>query len=315
MFKALFRIRIHQFYRETLGIGLFRILFMIVLISFVGFMLFQGTSMFPHVYVTVFIYASLLFFIQVKRKDKHFLKSHFQNYRQIFLLEYLLLSVPLFCCLLYHSQWIAIVVYIVLLLPVVLFDFNYKLKTLNTFVQRWIPNDSFEWKAGVRKTLIILLPVWAIGLCTSFFIGSVPFAILILGIIPLGFYEYGEPLSILIAPELSAKNFVIQKIKRQFGLYATIALPLIVAFLFFYIKYWYIPLAEFFLLASLQTSNVLLKYAFYEPNIKPPAANIYKSVGGIGLILPFFLPLIWIMSLWFYIRSIENLKFYLNDFD
>ena len=68
-------------------------------------------------------------------------------------------------------------------------DLKKKLSNRNTWLQQSIPSECFEWKGGVRQTLFILIPFWVIGLCTSFFIGSVPITLFILGIIPFSFYE------------------------------------------------------------------------------------------------------------------------------
>lgn len=315
MLKTFIKIRFLQFYRDLAGIGLFRILFMLIMVAFLGLMLFQGTGMFPHVYVALLIYLALIFLIQVKRKDKFFLKSHFNNYRLIYFVEYLILTIPILVCLIYHSQWLAIPILFLTLVLIVQFDPHYKLLTLNTIFQRWVPSDSFEWKSGMRNAQIYLIPIWIIAMGTSFYPGSIPVAILILGIIPLSFFDYGEPLPMLLAPELNARNFLIKKVKVQFIQFSALTFPLIIAFLLFHIEYWYIPLAEYFLLFSLQTNAILIKYAFYEPNIKSSAANTYRSIGTLGLVLLFFLPIIWIMSFWFYLKSIENLNLYLHDFD
>ena len=315
MLKAFLKIRFLQLCRELSGIGLFRILFVVISIAFLGLMLFQGTGMVPHVYLALLIYLALIFFIQVKRKDKFFLKSHFDNYRLIYFVEYLLLTIPLISCLIYHKQWLALPILFAALLFIVQFDLRYKLHTLNTIFQRWVISDSFEWKGGIRNAQLYLLPIWIIAMGTSFFIGSVPIALLILGIIPLSFYEYGEPLPMLLAPELNTKKFVHHKLKVQFIQFSVITFPLIIAFLLFHVEYWYIPLGEYFLFLSMQTYTILIKYAYYEPNIKSSAANTYRSIGSVGLVLPFFLPIIWVMSFWFYLKSLENLNIYLNDFD
>lgn len=47
----------------------------------------------------------------------------------------------------------------------------------------------------------MILFVYLIGLFTSFFVGSVPVAVFILGVILMSFYEHGESAQMLIATE------------------------------------------------------------------------------------------------------------------
>jgi len=59
----------------------------------------------------------------------------------------------------------------------------------------------------------------------------------------------------------------------------------------------------------------MTKYAFFEPNIKSPAAQVFLNIGGVGLILPIFLPVIWLLTVRFYIKSVNNLNFFLDDYN
>jgi hypothetical protein len=59
----------------------------------------------------------------------------------------------------------------------------------------------------------------------------------------------------------------------------------------------------------------MTKYAFYEPNIKSPAAQIYVALGALGGIIPVFLPVVWLMTILFYSKSVNKLNFFLNDYN
>lgn len=314
MIKALFKIRLKQIYRGIIGIGLIRLVFLVGLIGFLGFALYVKTSdKLTSQYISIgFLWLIIL--IHLKRGDKLFLKSHFSNNKILMFSEYIILSIPLICCFLIHKQWVAISELSGLLIIVNL-DLKARHSNLNTKLQELIPDDAFEWKAGLRKQFFVIVPVWMIAAFTSFFIGSVPIAIFILGISTLSFFEKCEPYQILLSYELSPKKLLILKIKRQFLLFSIITVPLIVLFLLFNPNKWYIPVAEYFIFCCLHIYTIMSKYAFYEPNIKSPAAQIYVAFGALGSIIPVFLPVVWLLTIWFYMKSVRNLNFFLDDYN
>ena len=154
-----------------------------------------------------------------------------------------------------HKQWISLISFSSLLLIVHL-DLKSRYSSLNTKIQTLIPSDSFEWKAGIRKQLCIIVPIWIISAGTSFFIASVPVAIFILGILIFSFYDNGEPYQMILSYELDAKKFLLLKVKRQIQLFSIIVIPLVGLFLIFNFDRWYIPIAEFLIFSFVR----LLKY-------------------------------------------------------
>lgn len=78
---------------------------------------------------------------------------------------------------------------------------------------------------------------------------------------------------------------------------------------------WYIPIIEYFIFISLYIYVILTKYAFYEPNSKSKAAQVFGVIGVIGGIIPVLLPVVWLLSIRFFFKSKENLNIYLNDYN
>lgn len=315
MISAFINIRFKQFYRAIKGIGLFRIVFLAGLFAFLGFVLFKQTEILPNAYYVSGVYLLLIALIQLKRQDKLFLKSHFNNFKLIYLTEYLILTIPLLVCLIYHYQWLSILILFPSLFLIVNLDFIVKRRVLNTKVQKWIPFDNFEWKGGLRKSFLFLVPIWIISMATSFFIGSVPIAIFIFGIVSLGFYEKSEPYQMILAYEMSTRKFLFHKMKLQITVFSFITIPLILLFVIFNYEHWYIPIAEYLIFISLNIYFILAKYAFYEPNSKSHTTVIVGSIGVIAIFIPFLLPVVWLFSLWFYFKSIDKLNLYLNDYN
>ena len=315
-------IRLKQLYRELSDIGLFRTIFLIAFLALLIYALYIQAAVTP--YYATGVYFAIVTLIHISRPDKLFLKMNFDNYKFIYGVEYFLLSLPLIICLLFHYQWIALLLLFFALFLLTNLEINIKhynlngnikLHSLNTKLQRCIPDDSFEWKSGSRKYLFYLIPIWLLAMGTSFFIASVPIAILLLGGIQPGVYEKSESLPMVLAFEMKTKKFLFHKIKLQIVLFSVIAIPLILAFVIFHPERWYIPVAEYIILATYQIYLILTKYAFYRPNTKSHAVMTFGTLGALGAIIPVFLPLVWLLGVWFYIKSFKNLNFYLHDFD
>lgn len=315
MIETLIKIRFKQFYRALISIGLIRIIFLIGLFAFIVFVLFIETSKSPDSYYVAGITSLILLMVQTKREDKLFLKTNFDQYKQICFAEYLILASIIIAFLFFHFQWIPLLLLISAIYVIIHLDLKSKQRNLNTRLQQLIPSACFEWKGGVRQTLFFLIPLWIIGLGTSPFIGSVPVVLFILGIIPFSFYEKGEPYQMILAYEMGTNQFLFHKIKMQISLFSVLAMPLIAAFLVFHHELWYIPIAEYFIFISLYIYLILTKYAFYEPNCKSTPAQVFVAIGAVGGIIPVFLPVVWLLSIRFFFKSKENLNIYLYDYN
>ena len=219
MIQAFIKIRFFQIYRAIKGLGIIRSCLLLGLFVFVAFILFIQSSKYPNSLYVAGIYLLILILIQFKRSDKQFLKVHFNNFKRILLIEYMLLIIPLFICFIYNKQWQPLLLSVILLFVIVNINFRFKSLSLNTLIQRLIPSSCFEWKSGIRKNLLLIVPLFVLGLGTSFYIGSVPIVIFILGIIPFGFYEKGESLQMLLASEMGASGFLFNKILMQLILF------------------------------------------------------------------------------------------------
>ena len=315
MVKAFIRIRWKQTFWGIFEIGLFRLIFITGLLVFVGVYVFLQTSKYPNSFYVSAVTLIIILLIHIKRSDKLFLKNHFKDFRLIFFTEYVILSSPIIIFLIWHLQWIPVLTILFATFLIVFINYKPAHRNLNTKLQKLIPAAGFEWKAGVRKTYFFTVLLWMVALCTSFYIASVPLVIFILGIISLSFYENGEPLQMLLAGEKNANQFLIQKIKIQLILFSIITFPLIVAFIIFHSEIWYIPVAEYFIFISLHIYTILTKYAFYSPNSVSPAAQTFSAIGAICAIVPFLIPVVWLLFVRFYFKSWENLNTYLYDYN
>ena len=315
MIKPIISIRRKQLVRALNGVGLFRVVFLLILLCAILY----GVFMQLHdIVISNYIFAgfiSLIVAIHLRRADKDFLKTYFEKYKLIYFVEYFILSLPLIVCLVYYQHWLQTVVLLIALAFAVNVEFEIKQRSLNTKIQRLIPSNCFEWKSGVRKSLFVIIILWVIGIAFSFFVGSIPIVIFSLGLIPMGFYEIGEPIRMLFAKEIGTNKFLLHKIKMQLILFTVLILPLILIFLVFHYEYWYIPILEYFILIFVHIFTILTKYAFYEPDQKSSAAQVFSIIGMLSIIFFVMIPIVWILSIYLYFKSKEKLNFYLNDYN
>ncbi|MFA5417891.1 MAG: hypothetical protein WC341_05480 [Bacteroidales bacterium] len=315
MIAAFLNIRIKQFNRAMSGLGLFRVVFLLGLLGFAGFVIFMLSSEETNSYYVSGGLVLILITLQLNRRDQAFLKTHFDTYKRLFLVEYALIAFPIALVLSIHSQWIPLLLLVASTGIITQLDYKPKQRSTNSLLQRLIPPASFEWKSGIRRSLFFIVPLWFIGLGTSFFTGSVPIVVFILGIIPISFYENGEPIQMITVYEKNTHQFLWLKIKLQLQVFSAITLPLIGAFIIFHIEYWYIPVIEYLVFISLHIFLILTKYTFYQPNSKSAAASIFGAIGAIASIMAIFLPIVWLLSIRFYLKSVKNLNFYLDDYN
>jgi len=315
MIVEILNIRIKQAYRILSQVGLFRTVFLLVFLApFLAFLFIKTReSNYEEMMGGIFLLSVL--FIHIKRKDKEFLEIHAPKPQQVFFTEYLFLSAPMLVSMLYKGMWKYFVVYLIVLALIPCLKITFRKNSINSIFQKQIPDGNFEWKSGIRKYFLLFVVLWPLGLITSFFVASVPVTIFFLGAIVLSFYEKSEPLQILIASELNTSQFLMKKIKSQLLSFSVLILPLVIAFIIFHPRYYYIPSLEYVIFLILLVYTILLKYAYYQPAKEPGAVKTFTIIGSICLFIPVLIPLILILSVKFLFQASHRLNFYLNDFD
>jgi hypothetical protein len=308
-------IRLRQIIRAVISTGIMRMIIffaVFVLITLVAYKYAGGN---PGDTIISALHLSFILYYHLKRQDIKFMRVHIDRYKLYILVEYLMYSLPVLIILLVQAKLIHLVSIPAILFIISNIRLRKRFRRKNTIIQRIIPDDAFEWKAGSRKTAYIFIILILAGLGTAFFEGSIPLVILIIGMIPLGFTDTAEPYQMVIAYELSTVQFLMHKIRKQVILFLIPVIPLILVYLIFHPNYWYIPLLELLILTSLQVYFVTAKYAFYESAKKSTAAQIYGAIGALSIFLPFMIPFVWIMTIRFFYKSKQKLNFYLHDFN
>ncbi len=311
----LLQIRAKQIFRAFAELGFFRILFMLSLLVFTVFAIYANSHQHIVAQTITFVFCFIVLLIQINRKDKKFLQTNFSKYKYLIYAEYLVLSIPIVICFLINKQYLAILSLNIALPIIPHINISYKRKVTNTKLHLFIPPDSIEWKAGVRKHFYSLITIWILTAIFSFFIAVVPISLFFLGLLALNFFEHCESVEILLSYERKAHKLLILKLSRQIKLFSFLALPLIILFLIFNYEFWYIIVAEYFALLTMNIYIIMAKYAFYEPNSSSVSSKTIGALGTLFSLIPVFMPVVWIMTIWFYLKSIDNLNFYLNDYN
>ncbi|MEO9966321.1 MAG: hypothetical protein ABJF11_11065 [Reichenbachiella sp.] len=258
--------------------------------------------------------ALILASVHWMRPDYQFLRNYFENYRVLCLSEYLILSTPLLAGLMFSPSWYLILPYLIFLIGLAYLVKPKRKSAGRARKLKFIPDAYFEWKSGIRKYFYPMAILWLLGLVFSFQMGAAIVVIFLLGLLSLGFYDYCEPVSILIAPQQSATAYLQHRIKGLFLMAGIFYLPLLLLFCIFHPTHWYIPTVLATVMLSYQVYALMIKYAFYAPQTKSSKNTVLLSLGALVLVLPFILPAIWVLTIRLYFQSIKKLSFYLHDF-
>ncbi len=315
MYLPLVKMRRNQLGRLFSELGLIRSILIMALITLALVATFNISHETPasNLVASITVFGILVF--HLKRPDSRFLRICFEHPIKVLWFEYAIISIPILGILLFHQSWLAGLGLTVAIVIIPFLNLSIGTIHLNSKVQRLIPDYSFEWKAGFRKYLIPFSIVWLAGICGSFFLGSVPIAMFLIGTMIIGFYEKFEALPILLSEEIGASEFMKRKVTRHLFLFALLNAPLIMAFILFHPTEFYIPLILLTLFSLLIVYVISLKYAFYTTEANSGVGQILMSIGFLGVLIPFFTPVILLMTVRYYLKAQRNLNNYLHDFD
>ena len=315
-FVAVLLIRWNQARRTIVQVGIFRLAVLLVLIFFVFATVYGISRRTQYAALASGVWAFLIAAIHGKRPDKTFLHISMDYDKLIYTIEYLCLSIPLFFCLLLHRQWLSVIGLVCFCVGTGLIKMERRdrPKTRNNRLLQHIPCDMYEWKAGVRQYFFLLITIWLLGLCTSFFVAGVPVAMLITGLLTVDFYQTNESWQILLSFRKSADQLLWYKIIQHGLFYLLLNIPLIAMFMIFHIQLWYIPVIVFITLLSTHIFRIVMKYAFYSHDRNTVSPVLAAAGVLIGLIPP-LAPVLWLLSISLFIKARTHLSFYLNDYN
>ena len=313
MLSSILRIRFLQILRGIREMGWIAFL-LFAIMGYAAFFMFIQLGASPTNYMIVSAFLLMMLSMQIYRKDKRFLNQLSNQPNLIPFAEYSVLSIPLLVALIYYQYWLLFLLIPIALYGISLVNYTPKSVTSNYSILQYLPDDAFEWKAVIRKNFYVFALLLGGGFLASFLVGSVPIALFFIGTFFFGMYHESEPISFLVAKELPPKAFLWHKIKQGQLIFSALSFPLITAFIVFHTHLWYIPIIEYVLFSVLIHYALVVKYTFYRPNETLTSSQLFLSFGIMSCFIPFMLPVMIILGIRFYFKSINNLNFYLHDF-
>jgi hypothetical protein len=331
MIITILKIRLIQLFRLLKEIGFLRIIVLLVLIAFFSLMVQQAIKDAGGSYLVSIMAGVILLAIHASRKDKRFAKISFTRVYFIFLMEYLILSLPVIIICSIYGEWknALLLVLVCFLIPRIYLNLglnnvssvfrillNPFRSNLNFRLNIRIPvknPKSFEWISGFRRYFIIIIPVYLVFLAFSFKANVALVGIVVMSIITSGFYYYGEPREFVELFSGNYRTFVFQKIGLSVKYLFIMLLPMVVIAFIFQINTWYYTIGALLLAGLIQTITIIFKYALFSQNTDLGRNGMIVFFNVLCLLLPFFWPLPVIMGIRYYFKAQNKLKEYIDD--
>jgi hypothetical protein len=302
--KTLLTLRAKILYRIALEIGWLRSVFVIAFLIYLFFQVFALKNS----YIILSINILTIFSLQTTRSDKSFLRSASIPFKQLFILEYLILSIPY---ILYFTlnQYFIELIGLVLALPMIsLMNLTFKTQQLRSLSFAVVPASVFEWRAGLRQLWFFILLAY-IG--SAIFYQSVTIIVLcnLLLIINLAsFYLQGESKTLLQLPQLAPLPFLTFKIKYHVLFSTFLVFPFALLLFTVHPELWFLAVLLLVINLFMQIFAILQKYAVWSPNSNlQPNMTLYLFY-FISFVIPFLLPVGIFLFIRAYRKAVKNLK-------
>jgi hypothetical protein len=317
MIKKILHIRYLQVKRSVQDLTVFHVVALVLIILSISLSfaarLVPNKAQNDNILTLVAIVASMLLFLQLYRPDKRLIFLIAKQPWLIFGGEYGVLLLPIFIVLILLKNPLGVLILGISILCIALINKNlYQNKGVSYF-SKLLPPSAFEWRAGMRKSGLIVLLFYILAVAFSG-VRVIPFIFLFLGLTLISQFFYScEPLSILCLTSDNSAAFLRKKIKQSIMIYSLMTLPIIVLAMVFVPDLWFLgPI--FYFLAIVNIANFIsMKYTFFHPNSTMGAGNLLTSFSLFGTIIPLFAPVQLILLGWYYFQAHKKLKYYLND--
>jgi len=255
-----------------------------------------------------YIYVLFGFYTVSKLNNKEridFLSSYFDKYYKLRVIENCIVISPFVLFLLYKGMFVLIPIMIMLVLLLTLV----KLKnTFNYTIPTPFSSNPFEFPVGFRKTFYIF-PIAYYITYEAIMVGNLNlglFAIVLIYAVILSYYTYPENEYYVWVYKLSAKEFLIKKIRRGIYYSLLLSIPVVLVLGIYFYEEIELLLTILFISNCFLVTTILAKYGAY-PNKMDVSQGILIAFGL--LIPPIFIAII----PYFYFQSIKRLKNILND--
>lgn len=307
MLKQIILIRCLQFCRILQDLGWVRATLAIVLLVLFFNYIFNSLSILPHIGLIVLATSIAAITIHTQRRDRAFLAMIARQTWLIYWVEYVLLTTPIFIALIINQYFVWAIIQIIALAAISVIP-NRTGTPVNRIHNRFInliPPFCFEIKSGIRRYFGPFVAIYVSGVCSIFWVGGIPVAIIALLFIFLNFYQQCESRQIIDRQPLTPHRFLVDKLTRNLQIFAVICLPLLGLFVWFHPNLALLIALEMLLALLILAFAIVLKYALYAPNTDLTANSLIIAIAL------FFPPMVVLGIPIYYYKATHNLKQYL----
>lgn len=266
-------------------------------------------SLSPFIYSLLI--AGLTGTIHWQRQDRAFLKKNGRPLYLILACEYQLL-VLLFCSipvLLIRFNWPGVALSHLFILALPLLTPPRKQQAISFLALSWVPLSLFEWRSGIRKNWLLLLPVYLSGLLLAKFPAAPLISILLITFPALGFYNELEH-RMLLETAIKQPRFLARKWAAQASFFLLLFTPQILLFLFFHHEIWYLIIVLVVVCQLWLACAIFYKYGAYLPNRRQVDNQTPMTLLVMAVIIPFLAPALLVALILFYRKARQRLQFF-----
>ena len=301
----LLKVRLYQIKSEW---GLLFFVF-IAIASALSYFFFTREKNISLCFTAIILFAVYKF--HTSRKDLSFVLKYFDKPRRQLFLEYALILLPFSISSLFTSYWFCFfILHAAAALLVFLKSANLN-RAYFLFLPKYIPANQFEWISGIRKnaTGLVIFLLLAIALSPVIFFGLA--ALFLLNVTLLSFYTQCEPISVLLANNVSAKDLLKNKILYSVKMIALVNIPLLTVNTLFHSDFIFANCLFLVYQFCLVVLSVSAKYNAYRPQQVDNSGGVYIAIASIALFNPYFAVVTVLLLVKTYSGALKNLNYYL----
>ncbi len=279
--------------------------FIICLFAHIGLSvyIFSATDFAKYVYILLPL-SFILNFSEVSRNN--FLKSIFSNekFQRIRILENGFIVLPYLIVLLLYSEYVSA-------LTLILFTIFFAFVTIQLPLNRVIPTPfykvPFEFTVGFRNTVYVLFISWVLTIIAvktgNFNLGIFSLLLVVLSIFT--YFLNTEKEFFVWIYNLSARNFLLRKVRMALLFSTLLCLPVIIPLCIFFFEEMKIIIGLQLLSYLYLVAIVLAKYSRFPSQINLPETIIFT-------LCITFPPFLFVFIPFFYFKSVKQLKLLLE---
>lgn len=290
------------------------VLFLLVgFLFFTFFFVYKTCTQAPYSRYVLYGVSILLLSVQQTRKDYHFCRKILRRPYFLFVLEYLLISIPFGITTAWRQQYLLSAAYVALPFVIAIIP-QVKPHHFSKSTPFFLPMPSLETASFFRKYRILIWGVLLLSAVLCFTAGfSVVLIYLLVFFYAMTSFKQSESLTLLCLEEQPARQFLNRKIKREIVFWAKLTLPILLAYIPFNLDTIHFVAVPIFLLPMCVSTCISMKYADYSPK-KRLDGSVFQVICLMGYIIPMLLPMSLVMTIIYYRAARNNLKQHLDAF-